>query len=103
MPFSSGFLPHPYLKGMPMSSKIFLLSMAISGLGLAAAASGGPPPVTAQKPATAARVEALLKQMTLEEKVGQMGQITLDVIGGGADRYSSPEPFAIDSSKLFLA
>ena len=28
-----------------------------------------------------AKVEALLKQMTLEEKVGQMAQYTIDVIG----------------------
>ncbi|TXK37080.1 beta-glucosidase, partial [Pontibacter qinzhouensis] len=38
------------------------------------------------------KVDALLRQMTLEEKVGQMAQITLDVIGKGENRYSSFEP-----------
>ena len=47
------------------------------------------------------RVEDLLKQMTLEEKVGQMTQVTIQVIskgeGGGA------EPHAIDPAKLETA
>ncbi len=47
-----------------------------------------------------AKVEALLKKMTLEEKVGQMAQITLDVIGKGGDRYTSAEPFALDEKEL---
>ncbi|OON66047.1 glycoside hydrolase family 3 N-terminal domain-containing protein [Hymenobacter sp. CRA2] len=46
------------------------------------------------------RVEALLAQMTLEEKVGQMAQITLDVIGKGNSRFASDEPFAVDPAKL---
>lgn len=47
-----------------------------------------------------AKVEALLKKMTLEEKVGQMAQVTLDVIGKGKDRYSSDEPFALDQKAM---
>ena len=47
-----------------------------------------------------AKVEALLKKMTLEEKVGQMAQITLDVVGKGGDRYSSAEPFSLDQKEL---
>ncbi|WP_400191403.1 glycoside hydrolase family 3 N-terminal domain-containing protein [Hymenobacter sp. B81] len=46
------------------------------------------------------RVEALLARMTLEEKVGQMAQITLDVVGKGSNRYASDEPFALDPAKL---
>jgi beta-glucosidase len=46
------------------------------------------------------RVEALLAQMTLEEKVGQMAQVTLDVVGVGTNRFSSAEPFALDPAKL---
>ena len=42
------------------------------------------------------KVNALLAKMTLEEKVGQMAQITLDVIGKGKDRFSSDEPFTLD-------
>lgn len=47
-----------------------------------------------------ARVEALLKKMTLEEKVGQMAQITLDVIGKGKDRFTSYEPFILDQKEM---
>lgn len=46
------------------------------------------------------RLDRLLSKMTLEEKVGQMAQITLDVVGSGKDRRSNPEPFALDPAKL---
>lgn len=42
------------------------------------------------------KANELLEKMTLEEKVGQMTQVTLDVIGKGDDRYSSFEPFSLD-------
>lgn len=45
-------------------------------------------------------MEQLLSKMTLEEKVGQMAQITLDVIGTGDTRFSSEEPFIIDTAAL---
>ncbi len=38
-----------------------------------------------------------LKKMTLEEKVGQMTQLTLDVVSKGKDKMSSDEPLALDS------
>ncbi|MDT0642784.1 glycoside hydrolase family 3 N-terminal domain-containing protein [Zunongwangia sp. F363] len=44
------------------------------------------------------RTEEILSKMTLEEKVGQMTQVTLDVIGEGEDRYSSYEPFNLDEA-----
>lgn len=47
-----------------------------------------------------ARAKEILKNMTLEEKVGQMAQITIDVIGTGDSRYSSNEPFEINQSEL---
>ncbi|WP_316823604.1 glycoside hydrolase family 3 N-terminal domain-containing protein [Pedobacter gandavensis] len=47
-----------------------------------------------------AKAEALLKKMTIEEKVGQMAQITLDVIGKGKGRYESDEPFGLDEKEL---
>lgn len=46
------------------------------------------------------KVEALLSKMTLEEKVGQMAQITLDVVGKGDNRFSSFEPFELDKTEL---
>ena len=41
-------------------------------------------------------VENLLAQMTLDEKVGQMAQLTLDVITIGEDETVSDEPIALD-------
>lgn len=46
------------------------------------------------------KVEALIGKMTLEEKVGQMAQITLDVIGKGNDRFTSAEPFSLDKQAM---
>lgn len=46
------------------------------------------------------KVESLLKKMSLEEKVGQMAQITLDVIGKGKGRFESDEPFGLDDKEL---
>lgn len=47
-----------------------------------------------------ARAKEILKNMTLQEKVGQMAQITIDVIGTGDSRYSSNEPFEINQAEL---
>lgn len=47
-----------------------------------------------------AEIDKLISEMTIEEKVGQMAQITLDVIGKGKNKYSSFEPFTIDSIEL---
>ena len=49
---------------------------------------------------TSTKVEALIGKMTLEEKVGQMAQITLDVIGKGNDRFTSAEPFSLDKQAM---
>lgn len=58
-------------------------------------------PVVAMDPATVnAKVEALLAKMTLEEKVGQMAQITTDVIGKGPNRYASYDPLVLDTAEM---
>lgn len=49
---------------------------------------------------TDSKILPVLNQMTIEEKVGQMAQITLDVIGKGDSVYSSFEPFTLDTAKL---
>jgi beta-glucosidase len=46
-----------------------------------------------------ANIERLIQKMTVEEKVGQMAQITLDVIGKGASRYESVEPVVLDKNE----
>ncbi len=42
------------------------------------------------------KVAQLVSKMTLEEKVGQMAQVTVDVITKGKDRFSSFEPVDLD-------
>lgn len=54
----------------------------------------------AGKEVISSRAQELLGKMTLEEKVGQMTQVTLDVIGEGDDRFSSYEPFNLDKELL---
>lgn len=46
------------------------------------------------------KIALLVQQMTLEEKVGQMAQITLDVITKGKDRFSSDEPVVLDPEAM---
>jgi beta-glucosidase len=61
--------------------------------------------VQAQTPKTKTntRVENLISKMTIEEKVGQMTQATIDVIGKGENRYSSFEPLTLDTALLNTA
>ena len=47
-----------------------------------------------------AKIETLIKKMSIEEKVGQMAQVTLDVIGKGKGRFESDEPFSLDEAAL---
>ncbi len=48
-------------------------------------------------------VASLLSKMTLEEKVGQMTQITLDVVTKGDNQYSSSQPYKLDSALVYKA
>ncbi len=47
-----------------------------------------------------ARVHAWLDRMTLAEKVGQMTQLSIDLLGKGPDMYSSYLPFEFDEEML---
>jgi beta-glucosidase len=59
---------------------------------------GAPPAASAQSDPIGRRVEALLRQMSVEEKVGQMTQIALQSVSG---RPGSPGvPVQLDSAKL---
>ncbi|MDH7447939.1 glycoside hydrolase family 3 N-terminal domain-containing protein [Aquimarina sp. 2201CG14-23] len=49
------------------------------------------------------KVATLLSEMTLEEKVGQMTQITLDVVTKGDNQYSSSQPYSLDSALVHKA
>ncbi|WP_170178592.1 glycoside hydrolase family 3 N-terminal domain-containing protein [Flammeovirga pectinis] len=46
------------------------------------------------------RVEALLKQMTLAEKIGQMTQVTLEVISKGDSPFNMDKPWELDMEKI---
>ncbi len=46
------------------------------------------------------QIEDLLAKMTLEEKVGQMAQVTLDVLTKGANEFVSDEPVELDIKLL---
>jgi beta-glucosidase len=71
-----------------------LLTLSV-GVMCAALAPGGGRKSLAQFDA---KVDALLKKMTLEEKVGQMTQVAIDVVSRGAD--GRLEPHELDPSKL---
>ncbi len=45
-------------------------------------------------------VEKLLSQMTLEEKVGQMAQVTIDVVTVGESEFHTAEPLTLDPDML---
>ncbi len=47
-----------------------------------------------------ARIEKLMSGMTLEEKVGQMTELTIDMISVGGGPYNITEPLTIDPVKL---
>lgn len=47
-----------------------------------------------------AQIEALLSKMTLEQKVGQTAQYTLNTIGQGKSIYESNEPFTLDEVRI---
>ena len=46
------------------------------------------------------QIEKLLSQMTLEEKVGQMAQVTVDVLTIGPDAFHTDEPARLDTAIL---
>jgi len=56
--------------------------------------------LTEQEKITERRIDSIMSQMTLEEKVGQMAQYTIDVIGKSAGMGNSVEPFQFDKAKL---
>lgn len=47
-----------------------------------------------------AKVDAILKKMTLEEKIGQMTQLTLDVVTKGPNIYQTTYPLELDEAML---
>ncbi|WP_281613760.1 glycoside hydrolase family 3 N-terminal domain-containing protein [Flammeovirga sp. SubArs3] len=56
--------------------------------------------IVKSKLSTEEKVDKILKELTLEEKVGQMTQITLDVITKGENVFVSDEPLTLDQKLL---
>ena len=54
----------------------------------------------AQNPVIEHKIDSILKRMTLDEKIGQMTQLTLDVVGKGTSVYDSKMPFEFDQAML---
>lgn len=77
-----------------MKKKIVIISYCIIGSFLFSCSDKG------NRTGMDDKVDKLLSQMSVEEKVGQMAQITLDVIGKGKDKYSSDEPFSLNREEL---
>ena len=72
----------------------FILA-ALACLGVAACSDNAVKPAIPADPEIEKAVEKTLAGMTLEEKVGQMTEIAIDVVGGWG-----PEGFALDPEKL---
>ena len=77
--------------------KNLFLSLALSGILLPAHAQSASPAIEPDEQIEA-NIQALLSKMTLEEKIGQMCELTIDVI----QDYSAPasQGFTIDEAKL---
>ncbi|WP_338399420.1 glycoside hydrolase family 3 N-terminal domain-containing protein [Persicobacter psychrovividus] len=52
---------------------------------------------------TETKIDELLQKMTLEEKVGQMAQVTLDVLTEGENEFVSNEPLVLDKKIVATA
>lgn len=66
----------------------------------AASCTQSPKAVKGSDPTIERRIDSVMAKMTLEEKVGQMAQFALDVIGKGGNAYFSHEPLEIDPAML---
>ena len=51
-------------------------------------------------PAIEGKIDSIMAQMTIEEKIGQMSQFTVDIVGKGGNAFFSDEPFEIDPGML---
>ena len=46
------------------------------------------------------RIDSIMSEMSIEQKIGQMAQINLTVIANGPDKWSSFEPLQIDKDRI---
>ena len=74
-----------------------LLTTLLFGSFFSACAERQPVPAIPSDPEIEGKIEKLLKGMTLEEKIGQMTELTIDVI---TKRDNSTQEFQIDDALL---
>ena len=81
--------------------KILIPFVAVAlTLGACAQQKSNVPPAIPQDKDMEQKIESILKKMTLEEKVGQMTQLTIDVIGKGANVFHTIIPMEFDEALL---
>ena len=73
-------------------SKKLILSLALSGLVLASTAQTTVAPAIPRDEKIEQQIETLLKKMTLDEKVGQMCELTIDLLQKRANPFAGLDP-----------
>ena len=79
--------------------KLLLPMLAVLCVGVACTKSPAHAPSIPQDPAIEKQIDRILSKMTLDDKVGQMLQINLDVLGGYA-RKDGGMAWVLDESKV---
>lgn len=79
--------------------KKFLFSFLATGMLLSATAQTVRPAIP-QDPEIENKIETLLTHMSLEDKIGQMTQLTIDVVGKGMNVFHIIIPFEFDEALL---
>ncbi len=81
--------------------KILIPFVAVAlTLGACTAQKSNVPPAIPQDNDMEQKIESILKKMTLEEKVGQMTQLTIDVVGKGNNVFHTLIPMDRVGSRL---
>lgn len=82
-------------------SKKLILSLALSGFMLSTAAQTTVAPAIPRNEKIEQQIETLLKKMTLEEKVGQMCELTIDLLQKRANPFAGidPQNFKVDDQE----
>ncbi|MCC8133155.1 MAG: glycoside hydrolase family 3 C-terminal domain-containing protein [Tannerellaceae bacterium] len=79
--------------------KKFLFSFLATGMLLSVTAQTVRPAIP-QDPEIENKIETLLTNMSLEDKIGQMTQLTIDVVGKGMNVFHTIIPFEFDEALL---
>ena len=85
-------------------SKKLILSLALSGLVLTSTAQTTVAPAIPRDEKIEQQIETLLKKMTLDEKVGQMCELTIDLLQKRANPFAglNPKDITVDDLKKIV-